>query len=128
MSYHRISEVQYGIRCIHGARGSRSSGSRKRHQTARGRTSQAGREESKQARSKAEAEIYFFRLGPRLAALGWEIRFPHLAGDFGPSQTLADDLPHSSVEAVTVSQLVSVSVLAIVEPEHLFVYVSLQVR
>ena len=110
------------IRPIHVACGSRSSSPAQRYQRARGERAQAGRCESEQARTKAETKSQDFRFGPRFKVLVAG-RFSHLAGDFGPSETFANDLPYSQIESVTVSQI-----FAMVEAESLFVQITEQVE
>jgi hypothetical protein len=92
------------VRPLHESRGPRACGASRRDKTTRRGTPQTGREESQQARAEAKSQTYeAFRLGPRFSVLVALRFFTHLAGDFGKSQALANDLGSQSVEAVTVS-------------------------
>ena len=70
------------------------------YQTASGRASQAISAESEQARTEIES-CHILRFGPRFKVLVGARR-RHLAGDLGPSQTLAYDLTNCQVKALTV--------------------------
>jgi hypothetical protein len=109
MRYHQNSEATTKrVRQVHIARGSRVGSATQRHQTARRGTPQAGGTQPEPARTKTKAENYdTFRLGPRFRVLV-DLRRYHLAGDFGPSQTLANDLADGQIKAVTVSHFIPV--------------------
>lgn len=116
--YYGRNEALYGVRRLHVSCGSRNRRPTRGHQTTRGRASQTGCQQSEQARPKAQAEgSQALRLGPRFRVLV-PVRFSHLAGDFGESETLPNDAPSQSVEAVPVSH-----VLPMVEPKRLLVHV-----
>ena len=124
-SYDKNDEVRAdGIRRLHIAGGSRAGGAAQRHKAKSRRTPQAGRAESEPSRAKAkektESRQAFRFLGPRLRVLTLvDGRFSHLAGDLGPSQTLADDLTNCKVKTVTV-----IHILAVVIAERLFIDVA----
>jgi hypothetical protein len=85
-------------------------------------------QESESARTQAQDQP--FGLGPRFPRHGLVDRFgPRLlAGQFGVSQPLADDLAHREVEAISISQWLPVSVLPVVVAERLFVQIAKQVE
>ena len=56
----------------------------------------------------------YFDARPRLSLPLVDRRSTHLAGDFGPGQTLAYDLTHCGLKAVTIGQHIAVRILAIV--------------
>ena len=117
------------VRQIHSACGPSAGSSAQRHKTARGRTSQTGSVESEpprpQAKTKAEGCQALRFLGPRgnVGILVERRYFTHLAGDFSPSQTLANDLTYSQVKSVTV-----IHVRAIVVSKRLFIQIAEQVK
>src|SRR5438128_2341310 len=121
----RRRETLSRVQPLHGARGSGAVRAPQRHQgTSRG-ASQAGRKESEQTRPEAETKgCYAFRFGPRRnRPLVDRLFFFHLAGDFGPCQTLSENLPYGKIKAVTVIHLPP-----IVVAERLFVNVPEQME
>src|SRR5258708_38136203 len=121
----RKDETLSRVQALHGARGSSALGTAQRHPGTTGRASQAGSEQPKQARPEAETKGYqAFRFGPRRKRpLVDRLFFFHLAGDFGPGQTLSENPPYSKIKAVTV-----VRVPPIVVAERPFVDVAEQVK
>src|SRR5215813_8409851 len=104
-----VNETFSRVRTLHGACGSRDSGSAQRDKRARRGTPQTGRAESESSRTetkkqKAEGRQAPRFLGPRgSVGILVDLRFfSHLAGDFGPRQTPSYDLSDSQIKAVTV--------------------------
>src|SRR5665213_3508210 len=121
------------IRTFHGPCGSSACGSSRSHKAASRGTPQTGSAKSKPTRpeTKTKAEgCQAFRLGPRgsVGILVDRRFFFHLAGDFGPSQTLSKNLADCQIKAVTVIQRSSFRVLPIVIAERLFVNIAEQVK
>lgn len=120
-----ISETFNRVRSVHGTRGPRACRATLCYPATSGRTSQARRAESKQARTKTETKGYgAFRFGPRKRRLLVDFRFfAVLASDFCPSQTLADDLRNRKAKPVPV-----VHVLPVVVAEGLLIQIAKQME
>ena len=100
-------------RTLYCARGSRDCSAAQRHKAARRRASQTDCQQPEPARPEVEAKgCQAFRFGPRSKrpALVDRLFFLHLAGDFGPRQTLSNDLPDCQIKAVTVIHILPVVV------------------
>lgn len=117
-----MNETFRRIRTLHSPCGSRDCGTTQHHKTARGRAPQTGSQQSKSSRPKTETKgRQALRFGPRsnrprLTDRGY---FSHLAGDFGPRQTLSANLADCQIKVVTV-----IHVLAVVIAESLLVQYS----
>jgi hypothetical protein len=114
------------IRPIHGARRSRAGSAAQRHQRSGCGASETVRNESEQAWPEAQTKgRQSLRLGPRRkprGLVGFRF-FSRLASEINPRQTLAHDLPHCQVEALTI-----VHILPIVIAERLLVQIPEQME
>jgi hypothetical protein len=123
-----IHETLSRVRRLYGFSGQRIGRTAQRHQAACGRTSQASGAQSEPSRAKAKDKAegrQTFRFGPRLRSGEPLIksRLSYLAGDLGPSQTLADDLTNCQVKTVTV-----LHIIAVIEAIRLLVKVTEQMK
>jgi len=118
-----LDEGKLGIRSFHESGRPRFNRTSRGYKTTRGTTPKASRIEPEQAWPEAQAETQeAFRLGPRFKVLVFR-RFPHLTGDFGESQALANNAGTEGVEAVTV-----IHPLPMVESESLLIHVPKQME
>ena len=115
-----------GIRSVHESRRPRAFGASLRDSEARRGSPQGRCEEPTSARTETKTETARLPRGNRPYLEGLS-RFSHLAGDFGESQPLADDLRYRQVESVTVSHFAFFG-CAIVVAECLFIQVTEQVE
>src|SRR5258708_4351309 len=115
------------IQPLHGSSGPGAGRAALRHQATHRGTPQAVRSQSESSRpetkTKAEGRQALRFLGPRVGILVDRRFLSHLAGDLGPSQTLADDLTNCQGKTVTV-----IHILPIVLPERLLIDITEQVK
>src|ERR1019366_3944298 len=111
------------VRTLHESRGAGHVGSQERSDRTLSGISKTSGRESKATRAETEGQATLrFPRGKRPTALAGRLFFLHLAGEFFPGETLADNVPYKCVKPIRV-----IHAVAVVVAKSLFVNITEQV-